>query len=220
MTPIILYALPVSGYSAKIRITLEAKRVAYEERVPPGGYRSDAYRAIVPMGTIPAILVGEVALSESEVIAEYLDERFPDPPLLPADPMLRAQVRFLSRFHDLYLEPAVRGLFGQVNPHKRDPALVQARAQDIDRQLARLDTFINPQPYALTEQLSLADLGFVTTLPLARMLLAVTGHTLVLAPRIERWLDAVGQHPAIARGLAPWHPGTDAWIAGQLAASA
>jgi len=48
----IFYALPGSSYSAKVRIVLVAKNVAFEEREPPGGYRSESYRNIVPMGTM------------------------------------------------------------------------------------------------------------------------------------------------------------------------
>jgi glutathione S-transferase len=216
MQPIVLFALPVSGYSAKVRITLEIKGINYEEREPPGGYRSAAYRAIVPMGTIPAIAVGDLVLSESEVIAEYLEERFPEPHMLPPEPELRARIRFVSRFHDLYLEPAVRGLFAHVNPQRRDESAVRARAQDIAGHVAKLDRFIGSGPFALTPWLSLADCGFATTLPLARMLLAATGRALTLTPRLEHWLSAIEQQPAVVKALSRWRPATETWIAGQL----
>jgi glutathione S-transferase len=220
MQPLLLfYALPVSGYSAKVRITLAAKGIAYEEREPPGGYRSAAYRAIVPMGTVPAIVAGELMLSESETIAEYLEERFPEPRMLPQAPELRARVRFLSRFHDLHLEPAVRGLFAHVDPRRRDESVVDARARDIADHLGRLEGFVAPCPFALTPWLSLADCGFATTLPLARLLLEATGRALILSPRLERWLAAIDRHPAVASALAQWQPATEAWLAGQLGAA-
>ena len=213
---IVFHALAVSGYSAKVRIVLAAKRIAHQEREPPGGYRSAAYRAIVPMGTVPAIVVGDLVLSESEVIGEYLEERFPEPRMLPESPELRARVRFLSRFHDLYLEPAVRGLFAQVDPRRRDESVIGARAREIAGHIERLECFVAPGPFALTPWLSLGDCGFATTLPLARLLLAATGRELALTPRLEQWLAAVDRHPAVTSALARWRPATTAWIAGQL----
>ena len=120
----IFYASALSSYSAKVRVALCVKQVDFEERAPPGGYRSAQYRALVPMGTLPAIQVGDWVLSESEAINEYLEERYPEPAMLPHDLQLRADVRFLCRFHDLYLEPPVRALFGHVRPAGRDDAQV------------------------------------------------------------------------------------------------
>ena len=106
----IFYASPLSSYSAKVRIALCTKGVPFEELLPPNGYRSPDYRAIVPMGTLPAIQIGDWVLSESEAINEYLEEAYPEPAMLARDLRLRAQVRFVCRFHDLRLEPRVRAL--------------------------------------------------------------------------------------------------------------
>lgn len=71
----IFHATALSSYSAKVRLVLCIKGVDFEEREPPGGYRSERYRALVPMGTLPAIQEGDWVLSESEAINEYLEER-------------------------------------------------------------------------------------------------------------------------------------------------
>lgn len=212
----ILYATPVSSYSAKVRIVLCAKGLPFEEREPPGGYRSAAYRAIVPMGTLPAIDDDGFVLSESEAIAEYLEERFPEPPLLPADARTRARSRFLSRFHDLHLEPPVRALFAHVNPERRDPGVVAARLAEVQGRLAQLDAFASAAPYATGAALSLADCGFAVTVPLARLLAEAMDARLALPPRIGTWMDALAAHPAVASALAPWRPATERWIAAQF----
>jgi glutathione S-transferase len=211
----ILYATALSSYSAKLRIVLLAKRVPFEEREPPGGYRSAAYRAIVPMGTLPAIDDAGFVLSESEVIAEYLEERFPEPAMLPFGPQDRARTRFLARFHDLYLEPPVRGLFPHVNPARRDAGEVEQHLADVRRMLTQLDGFVTPAPYALGPQLTLADCGFAVTVPLAAMLAAALGIALDVPPRVAAWLAATHAHPAVAAALVDWRPATERWIAGQ-----
>ena len=216
----ILYATPLSSYSAKVRIVLCAKGVAFDEREPAGGYRSAAYREIVPLGTLPAIDDEGFVLSESEAINEYLEERFPEPPLLPRTLAARARARFLSRFHDLYLEPPVRGLFPHVSPLRREPVAVAARIAELRQRVAQLADMVEPGPFLAGEHLSLADCGYAVTLPLAGMLLAALGDTLVLPPLLEHWQAALGRHPAVERALGGWRPATVRWIATRLAETA
>jgi len=129
-TPLVFYSIDLSTYCAKVAIVLAVKNVSHERREPPGGYRSAEYRAMVPLGRIPAIVAGDFVLSESEAINEYLEERFPAPPLLPRAPQARARVRQLARVHDLYVEPALRAVFAHLDPTRRDPAHVAAQAAD------------------------------------------------------------------------------------------
>ena len=88
-----VYAIPLSLYCAKIRILLRHKALEWREIPPPGGYGSDEYKQIVPSGNLPALIDGDLMLADSEVIAEYLNEVFPDPPMLPADNHRRAKAR-------------------------------------------------------------------------------------------------------------------------------
>lgn len=215
----ILYATALSSYSAKVRIVLVAKGVRFEEREAPDGYRSAAYRALVPMGTLPALDDDGFVLSESEAINEYMEERFPAPPLLPATPAARARVRFFSRFHDLYLEPPVRALFAHISPLRRDLAVVAARMDELRQRITQLATFANPAPYLAGENLSLADCGYAVTLPLAEMLAAALGEAWPLPPSIERWQDVLAHHAAVERALKAWRPATEQWIAARLAAT-
>ena len=131
---ITLYNVPVSSYGAKVRIILQHKGLDWTEAAPPDGYGSATYKRIVPAGTVPAIIHGGLTLADSEAIAEYLDESFPTPPMMPAVATARARARELSRFHDTRLEPVLRSFFGQVAPSGRDAtfiaetgALLQAR---------------------------------------------------------------------------------------------
>jgi len=208
----IFHASPLSSYSAKVRIVLCVKAVAHEERAPAQGYRSAGYRAIVPMGTLPALQDGDWVLSESEAINEYLEEACPLPAMLPRDLRLRAQVRFLCRFHDLYLEPRVRALFAHVRPAQRHAGQVQALRQEIDHRIAQLDGWARPAPFLVTPTISLADCGPLVTLPLATAVLAACGQALVLPAGLQKWLDAASSHPAVQQALRPWRLATDDWL--------
>ena len=120
MTAIRFYTHPVSNFAAKVEIVLRLKRIAFVALAPPDGYGSPAYKAIVPAGTIPAIVDGDLVLSESETIVEYLEEAYGEPRLLPGDPAERARLRLLARFHDTRLEPPLRALFAQMNVLEHD----------------------------------------------------------------------------------------------------
>jgi glutathione S-transferase len=208
----VFYATPLSSYSAKVRIVLAVKGIAYDEQLPPGGYRSQAYRAIVPMARVPALCDGDWVLSESEVINEYLDETCPSPPMLPGDARARARIRFICRFHDLVLEPKVRALFAHVKPANRDPHQVAALRTDIEAHVAQLASWVQPQPWLLTPTISLADCGPLVNLPLACLLLATCDQAIVLPPVLQRWLDAANTHAPVRQALAPWQAATQDWL--------
>ena len=215
---LILYGLPVSTYTAKVRIALHAKGIAFSEQPPADGYRSDAWRAIVPTGTIPAIDHQGFVLAESEAIIEYLDEAFEGPMLLAGNARERACIRVLARLHDLMVEPAVRALF----PLIRDPAqrdALPARIASIEDRLERLEQTrlqfglgAERGRWIAGSAFSSADCGYAVTLRLARMLLDALGHQLAMPAALVRWIDQSADHPAIVAGLAPWRPATEQWL--------
>ena len=143
---ITLYNVPVSSYGAKVRIILQHKGLDWTEAAPPDGYGSAAYKRIVPAGTVPAIIHGGLTLADSEAIAEYLDESFPTPPMMPADVTARARARELSRFHDTRLEPVLRSFFGQVAPSGRDATFIAETGALLQARLDQLATIAAPAP--------------------------------------------------------------------------
>ena len=211
----IFYATTLSSYSAKVRIALQYKGLSYKEIAPPGGYRSESYLQLVPMGSVPALMVNGQVFSESEVILEYLEERFPAPNMLPPDLMDRARTRFYARFHDLYFEPLVRNLFSQVNPSKRNPAVVSKT------RLALMNRFeqMNSWPTELFQFnrpiISLADCGFLVNIPLASALLQACGEDDHVPERWLHWWQSGHQIPPVVTALASWKLATKEWVSSQ-----
>src|SRR5207245_9018317 len=122
-----LYGVNLSNFATKSRIVVYEKGVNVELVGPPGGTKSPEYLKINPLGKIPTLDADGTIIPESEIINESLAEKFPTPALLPKSPEARARVRVLTRFHDLYLEPPLRALFGQLNPKSRDEKIVNER---------------------------------------------------------------------------------------------
>jgi len=141
-----IYSVPVATYCAKLRVMMRHKGIAWEELPPPGGYGSAEYKAIVPSGNLPAMVQGDFQLGDSEAIAEYLNEAYPETPMLPADMHLRAKAREKGRFHDTRLEPAVRAFYGQVAYQTRDAAKVQELGDAISGHLIALDLLLSLSP--------------------------------------------------------------------------
>ncbi len=94
-----LYTFWRSSAAFRARIALNLKGVGHDlvsRHLRHGEHRGPQYLELNPQGLIPALEDGGVVLSQSLAIVEYLDERFPSPPLLPPDPVARAQVRSMA----------------------------------------------------------------------------------------------------------------------------
>src|SRR5271167_2240683 len=120
-----LYSVSTSNFAAKSRIAIYDKGLAIDiVSIPGNDLKSPEYLKINFLGKTPALDADGFMIPESETINEYLEDKFPAPALLPKSPEGRARVRILTRFHDLYLEPPLRALFGQMNPKTRDEKIV------------------------------------------------------------------------------------------------
>ena len=206
-----IYAIPVSLYCAKLRILLRHKKLAWHEEMPPGGYGSAEYRTIVSSGNLPALVDADLLLADSEAIAEYLNEKFAVPAMLPDGLNERAKIRELSRFHDTRLEPALRALFPFIAPSNRNPEFAAMQADVLSQRLLQLATF----EIDTARRLMLGDCGYAITFNWISVLERPLGLD-IRWPDVVRnyraWLEAC---PAVAAELADYRPKLDAWIAGQ-----
>jgi glutathione S-transferase len=100
-----LYELPLSPYAQKVKIALREKAVRFDAIIPDLlGNGEPAFRAASPRGEVPALVHGEVALFDSTIILEYVEDCWPAPPLRPASPAARARARQIEELCDTYYE--------------------------------------------------------------------------------------------------------------------
>ena len=99
-----LYSEDSSPFSAPVRIAIYAKGLNIDIEPPPGGLLSARFHAINPVGTIPCLILEDgTPLPESAAIIEYLEDKYPEPPLRPAGPEAKARVRPLQRIGELQI---------------------------------------------------------------------------------------------------------------------
>lgn len=202
-----LYATPQSLYCAKLRIALRAKALDWREVPPPGGYGSDAYKALVPSGNLPALQTDGLLIADSEAIAEYLEETYPQPALLPRSTADRARMRERGRFHDTRLEPAVRALFGRLKAP--DAALSAAQSGAINQRLSQLARMLGPDDLAF----GLGDCGFPITFAWIEALTPVLGLSIVWPAAVIAYRARVDAETPVAAELAVYLPVLQAWLA-------
>jgi glutathione S-transferase len=137
------------------------------------------------------------------VICEYLEEVYPEPPLLPRDPWLRARVRLLSRISDIYVVMAMLPLFNVVElpPARWDQALIARQLGEIGRALDFLEEFIGEEGFAVGRSLTLADGTLVPILLLVAEWLPIFRGGDLLAPRRKTaaYWRAIQSDPICAR---------------------
>lgn len=146
-----LFSSPDSVYSHRARIVLAEKDIQAVIQQINGGQEAEDLYDLNPYGSLPTLVDRDLALYDSRVIVEYLDERFPHPPMMPVDPVSRAHARLA-----LYrVETDWYTLLGDLETgekSRRDKARTALR----DSISAAADVFA-ARPFFLSEEFSMAD---------------------------------------------------------------
>ncbi len=174
-----LYSGPLSLFTAKVRIGLDEKNLPYELISVPfnraGGYspKLPEMLAINPKGQVPVLVDGDVSVYDSTLILEYLEERYPQPPLFPRDIAGRVRCRQLEAASDEILFPWVLELIHEVfykpDPATRDAARIAKAQAGIAAEHQRLDQQLASREF-LCEQFTVADVAYFLTLMFATSL--------------------------------------------------
>ncbi|HEY3798895.1 MAG TPA: glutathione S-transferase family protein [Caulobacteraceae bacterium] len=199
----ILYSEDSSPFSAVVRAAIYAKGAAIPIEPPPGGLRSDEYRALTGTGTVPCLMLDDgTPLPESTVILAYLDEKIPAPPLMPAGVEARARAALLMRLGMGGIVDALVGFFHDLStgaPNARETVL-----ERLTTGLARIEHFLAADGYAAGPAFSLADCVLGPALMGVPMIGGMAGAPDLLSryPKLTAYAPRVSAHPAVAKVLA------------------
>jgi len=163
-----IYGAILSPFVRKVLLVLETKGVEYvNEQVFPG-MLPEGYEKISPLGKIPALQDGDFCLSDSTVINEYLEEKYPEVSILPASVEDRAQARWLEEFADTALTNALVVPFFQriVAPMRgmetNQSEIDKAVEKSIPKALDYVESVVNGATFMFDEKLTLADIALVS----------------------------------------------------------
>lgn len=162
-----LYSYFRSSTSYRARIGLNFKGVRYEQaavNLLKSEQAGGDYKAVNPQGRVPSLDIGNAVLIQSPAILEYLEEVYPDPPLLPADPVERARIRAVCAviacdIHPLNNSGSLNFLKGRLG---QDQAAVDAWfAHWVHEGLSTVEALIQPGPFSFGAAVTLADVYIV-----------------------------------------------------------
>src|SRR5579862_541303 len=134
-----LYSADLSPYSARVRMQIYAKGITDIDFELPENWGMPKFRERFPIGRVPVLDIDGDLMPESEVIAEYLEEIYPEPSLLGITPRESAQIRTLARIGDVYLMNNMFMLSGQTYAATRNQGVIDLLAGQVLRNVKALD---------------------------------------------------------------------------------
>ena len=171
-------------YCARVRITLAEKDIEFEAiEIDLGDRPAWVYEKNVT-GRVPVIEEDGWILPESAVIMEYLEERYPEPALLAADPADRALARLWMFRHDDLTAPYYALRRGD-----------ESAREKLDAQLGRLDDALSLRPWLGGAEYGLADIAYVPWILRMQQMLGIQFDA---QPALADWLDRMVDRPAVA----------------------
>jgi stringent starvation protein A len=182
-----LYDADRCPYCARVRIVLAEKGLGYETVVVDLDERPAWLYEKNPLGKVPVLEEDVFVLPESAVIMEYLEERYPEPPLWPADPAERAHGRLLVDRFDRLSRPYYALRRGD-----------EAAKGELHEQLNDLDSLLAGRPFLTGREFGLADAAYLPWILRARSALGVD-----LEPHSElsAWVARASERPSVAAEL-------------------
>ena len=181
---ITLYDADRCPYCARVRIVLAEKGIGYETVVVDLDDRPAWIYEKNPLGKVPVLEEDAFVLPESAVINEYLEERYPEPPLWPADPAERAHGRLLVERFDSLSRPYYALRRGEDDARDR-----------LDDQLALLDDRLGGRPYLTGREFGLADVAYLPWILRAESSLGVD---LDNHPALAEWVERAAERPSVS----------------------
>ena len=178
---------PRCPYCARVRIALAEKHIPFETVVVDLLDRPGWLYELNPIGKVPVLDDGGWILPESAVINEYLEERFPEPALLPVHQEARALARLLIFRHDDFTDPyyAFR---------RQEEGAEAALATALDA----LELLLRSAPYLTGSAFGLADIAYAPWLIRARDMLGVSFEPY---PELLGWFERIASRPSIRAEL-------------------
>jgi glutathione S-transferase len=213
-----LYSADLSPYSARVRMQVYAKSIADIVFELPEHWGMPEFREKFPIGRVPILDIDGDLIPESEVIAEYLEEIYPEPSLLGTTPRETAHIRMLARVADIYIInnmftlARLTGALGRRTPTlARDNAVGEQLAVEVVRNLKALDKPMGKDGFACCSRITLADCALVPGLFWVENIMPAVGvdPPLPAVANVAAYWAAIQKNEHAARVLIELHRGLE-----------
>ncbi len=200
MTKLTLISHELCPFVQRAAIALTEKGVAFERITVDLANKPDWFLAISPLGKVPLLKVDDVAIFESAVILEYLEETQPNP-LHPADALQRAEHRAWMEFGSTILMD-LWNFYTAV-----DEAAFQAKAKQLTEKFVRLEQRLGKGPYFDGARFSLVDAVFGPVFRYFDVFDRIADFGMLAdKPKLAAWRHALAQRPSVARAVKADYP--------------
>lgn len=160
-----IYYAPPSIYSRKVLAVLEEKQLDYEIKkmsFSAKDHLKEEYLKLNPNGEVPTLVDDETVIYESTAIIEYLNDEYPEPPLLPEDSAGRAKVRMIEDFCDLHLYRSIVKCLIKKAVDKKE--LEEEDKAAVAKHVKRIHDYLGKQEWVAGNMFTLADCAVMAAL--------------------------------------------------------
>lgn len=195
-----LCGFSVSNYHNKVKLALLEKGVEFDEVLIWSDRSADLLRHS-PLGKIPYIETEQGSVCESQVILEYLEDKYPAHRLLPADPFQAAKNRELITYLELHLELVARELYAEAFFGGRVSDEIKAKTEKLlTRNLKAFGELVQFSPYVMGAEFTLADCAAVVHLPLISMATKVIfARDFLEDLPVKKYLNMMSERPSVQK---------------------
>jgi glutathione S-transferase len=193
-----LYDFTSSPNCQRVKIVLAEKDLPYE--IVPVDLRAKEQKTpdflkLNPNGKVPVLTDDDLVLYESCIINEYLEEKYPNPPLMPKDPAKKAKARILIDYGMAHLDGPYQKLRMELmkEPAERNQQVADSATSELKRLLQRFETELGDQPY-LAGEFSLLDADLLPRF------IRLEGFGVIpdpALPRLGQYMDRMKARPAV-----------------------
>ena len=187
-----------SNYYNKVKIALLEKGIAFEEQL---NWVGETDNDATPLGKVPYLITEQGPLCESSILLEYIEQQYPQHPLLPANAFAAAKVRELLQFIDLHLELVVRNLYPEAffGGKVSDGTKAKVSAQ-LEKNIAGFAKLAQFSPYVAGDMFTIADCAAITHLPLVSAATkTIYGRDYLADLPVREYLKAMGERPSVLK---------------------
>ena len=206
-----LYSGDLSPYSARVRMQIYAKGITDITLERPATFGTPKFREDHPIGRIPVLDIDGDMMPESEVIAEYLEEVYPEPSMLGATPRETAHIRTVARIGDIYIMNNMFMLSPQSRADSRNQGIVDLLGGQVMRNIKALDKIIGKDGFACCGRVTMADCALVPGLFLVENVLPTVGldDPIPKNANVAAYWAAIQTNEHAAKTLAELHRGLE-----------